>query len=92
MKMLLNPRLIFHFLSYFPDQFSNILYFWYIFSIYKGITLLKNDFLVKPELSASRVLLFNAVGGDSRSAPVSRSARARRCALASRRRGAYSYL
>jgi hypothetical protein len=29
----------------------------------KGITLLKNDFLVKPELSASRVLLFNAVGG-----------------------------
>jgi hypothetical protein len=87
MKMLSKSPTIFSFFVIFSRSISYFLYFWYIFSIYKGITLLKNDFLVKPELSASRVLLFNAVGGGSRSAPVSRSARARRCALASRREG-----
>jgi hypothetical protein len=63
------------------DQISNISYLWYIFSIGKAITWLKNDFLVKPELSASRVLLslpWAVVHAPVASAPV---------ALASRRKG-----
>jgi len=50
----------------------------------KGIPLVKNDFLVKPELSASRVLLFSLpwAAVDASLAHYVRSAR-----FASRRRG-----
>jgi len=84
LKNVINPRLFFHFLSYFPDYFQYISYYWYIFSMCKGIPLVKNDFLVKPELSASRVLLFSLpwAAVDASLAHYVRSAR-----FASRRKG-----
>ena len=59
----------------------------------KGIPLVKNDFFgQKRFFGQTRAFRcagtsLTADGGGSRSAPVSRYARARRCALASRRKG-----
>jgi hypothetical protein len=46
-----------HFWSYVLGQISNISLFKYIQCLCKGVCLYKNDFSIKPELSASRVLL-----------------------------------